>query len=622
MEKILDKILGQVSKPSRYTGGEYNLTLKEWREEDVKIAFAFPDVYEVGMSYVGLQILYHVVNKREDALLERVFAPWPDMEKAMRENSLPLYTLESKRFVKDFDVFAFTLQYEMTFTNILTLLDLAGFPLEVSLRDENAPLVIAGGPCVFNPEPLADFIDLFVIGEGEEILNELILGLKEVKGLPKKEKLKRLAQIKGIYVPSFYDIDYTPEGTVASFRVNEALAPDKVVKRVLRDMNDSPFPEKVPVPSTSVVHDRVMVEVLRGCTRGCRFCQAGIIYRPAREKKKETLLEQAKTLIAYTGYDEVSLTSLSTADHTQLKPLVTELLTELTSKGVNVSLPSLRVDAFSVDLAKEIQKVRRSTLTFAPEAGTQWMRDVINKGVTEENLMTAVEAAFEAGWKAIKLYFMIGLPMEQDKDLDGIVDLAKKVLKMGYKYKAGKNLKVTISISSLVPKAHTVFQWEGQDSLEELKRKQIYLRDKLRGEKKISLNWHDAETSMVEAVLARGDRRLGKVMKRAWELGARFDGWSDCFDSEIWEKAFNELNLKAGDFAERKFKYEDNLPWEHLVTGVNKKYLILEHKRSREGKTTQDCRNGQCSGCGLCPTLGVKPILAGGENSDPIWRML
>ncbi|MCQ2559390.1 MAG: TIGR03960 family B12-binding radical SAM protein [Clostridia bacterium] len=619
----LTRVLARVQKPARYTGGEWRASRKEWRADQVKVALAFPDVYEVGMSHLGSQILYHVVNQREDALMERVFAPWPDMEEALRKESLPLYTLESLKPIREFDVLAFTLQYEMTFTNILTILDLAGFPLESAARNEEFPLVIAGGPCVFNPEPLADFIDVFVLGEGEEVIGEIIQAFQQVKSLSRTEQLRRLAQIEGVYVPRFYEVEYSEQGTISKWVSREANLPLSIRKRLLPDLNQAPFPVSVPVPSTEVIHDRVMLEVLRGCTRGCRFCQAGVIYRPAREKKAVNLVRQAEELIANTGYDEVSLTSLSTADHSQLQEMVREMLGKLEPKGVNISLPSLRVDAFSVDLAKEIQRVRRSTLTFAPEAGTQRLRDIINKNVTEENLMTAVEAAFAAGWKAIKLYFMIGLPGETQEDLDGIADLALKVLRIGQKHKVGKHLKVTLSISSLVPKAHTAFQWEPQNSLAELQSKQRYLRDKLRFEKRIALNYHDAQISLIEAVLARGDRRLGAVIAKAWQLGARFDGWSEWFDFAVWEEAFAANQLHYADYAQRKFAYEDHLPWEHMNSGVQKKYLILENQRSRKGITTGDCRNGKCSGCGLCPTWGVKPLIAGKEeNHEPVWTVL
>lgn len=619
MYQILEKLLSSVQKPARYTGGEWNSTVKDWNNIDVKIAFAFPDVYEVGMSHLGLQILYHVVNRREDALMERVFSPWGDMEELLRKHNLPLYSLESRRPLGDFDIIAFTLQYEMSFTNILNMLDLAGLPLRAADRHgKDHPLVIAGGPCAFNPEPLADFIDLFVIGEGEEIIGEIIEIYKNSRGGSKDDLLRQLAGLKGIYVPSLYSVKYSPDGKVLWVEPREGAAP-RVVKRVVADLDRAPFPDKPIVPYMGVVHDRIMLEVLRGCTRGCRFCQAGVIYRPVREKSPDILVRQAEELVNNTGYDEISLTSLSTADYSGVRPVVTGLLDRLSSRGVGVSLPSLRVDAFSVELAKEVQRVRRSSLTFAPEAGSQRLRDVINKGVTGENLIDAVTAAFSSGWHAVKLYFMIGLPTETDEDLDGIADLAVKVLQAGLKCNVSRGrLKVTVSASSFVPKSHTAFQWEPQDTLDELKRKQSYLKERLKAQRKISFNWHDPRTSFLEAVLARGDRRLGAALERAWQLGARFDGWSECFRYEYWRQAFRETGLEPEFYAYRRYRYEDVLPWEHIEAGVAKKYLVREHQRAMQGLATPDCRAGKCPGCGLCPSLEVEPQLLGGEKVAPL----
>lgn len=622
MQQLLEKILPHVQKPSRYTGGEWNAIIKEWHRIDVKIAFAFPDVYEVGMSHLGLQILYHVVNSRPDALMERVFAPWADMEEMLRKHRMPLYSLESRRPLADFDMIAFTLQYEMTFTNVLNMLDMAGLPLRSAGRNKNHPLIIAGGPCAFNPEPLADFVDAFIIGEGEEVLGDIINLCKTSKDMPREELLIKMAAIQGVYVPSLYRIKYGSNGSVLSFAAVSGV-PNKVVKRVLTDFDRAPFPASPVVPYMGVVHDRIMLEVLRGCTRGCRFCQAGVIYRPVREKSPDTLARQAVELVRNTGHDEISLTSLSTADYSRIRPLVSELLNQLEHKGVGVSLPSLRVDAFSVDLAKEVQRVRRSSLTFAPEAGSQRMRDVINKGVTEENLLDAVTASFSAGWHAVKLYFMIGLPGELEEDLDGIAELAVKVLQAGLQCRVAKGrLKVTVSASSFVPKSHTAFQWEPQDTLGELKRKQFYLKEKLKKEKKIAFNWHDPETSFLEAVLARGDRRLGDVLENAWKLGARFDGWSECFNYDLWHRAFRENGIDPGDYAYRRFNHEDALPWDHLDAGVDKKYLIREHKRAMDGVPTPDCRAGRCPGCGLCPALEIKPELPGGDDFAPLQNPL
>lgn len=618
MYQILEKMLTSVQKPARYTGGEWNSIVKDWHNTDVKTVFAFPDVYEVGMSHLGLQILYHVVNQREDALMERVFAPWQDMENLLRKHNLFLYSLESRRPLGDFDIIAFTLQYEMSFTNILNMLDLAGLPLRSAGRSREHPLVIAGGPCSFNPEPLADFIDIFVIGEGEEIIGEIIEVYKSFRGREKTELLRELARLKGIYVPSLYRVQYGSDGTVLAVEPEEGVAA-RVVKRVVANLDQAPFPGKPIVPYMGVVHDRIMLEVLRGCTRGCRFCQAGVIYRPVREKSPGTLVQQAEELVKNTGYDEISLTSLSTADYSGVRPVVNDLLDRLAERGVGVSLPSLRVDAFSVDLAKEVQRVRRSSLTFAPEAGSQRLRDVINKGVTEENLLDAVTAAFASGWHAVKLYFMIGLPTEKDEDLDGIIQLALKVLQAGINSKVSKGrLKVTVSASSFVPKSHTAFQWEPQDTLAELRRKQTYLKERLKKERKISFNWHDPETSFLEAALARGDRRLGAVLERVWKLGARFDGWSECFRYDLWQQAFLETGLEPEFYAYRRHHYEDTLPWDHIEAGVAKKYLIREHQRAMQGLATHDCRSGQCPGCGLCPSLEVEPELLGGDRVAPL----
>ncbi|MCL6610516.1 MAG: TIGR03960 family B12-binding radical SAM protein [Peptococcaceae bacterium] len=611
----LERLLDRVQKPARYAGGEWNSIRKDWDETGVKVAFAFPDVYEVGMSHLGLQILYHTVNRRPDALMERVFAPWKDMEGLMRDHGLPLLTLESRRPVSDFDILAFTLQYEMSFTNILNMLDLAGIPLRSSARSPGHPLVIAGGPCAFNPEPLADFIDAFAIGEGEELINDIIDAYRAGRGRDRERLLRKLAGIGGVYVPAFYRVRYNDDGTVQSVKPVAEGIPERITKRLITGFDRSDFPVNPIVPNMGVVHDRIMLEVMRGCTRGCRFCQAGSIYRPVREKSPETLIDQAFRLVKNTGYDEISLVSLSSADYTGLKPLVKGLLDRVEGMGVGVSLPSLRADAFSVDLAREVQRVRRSSLTFAPEAGTQRLRDVINKGVTEKDLVEAVSAAFGAGWQAVKLYFMIGLPAETREDLDGIAGLARLVLKKGEEAGVGRGrLRVTVSVSSFVPKSHTPFQWEPMNTLEEIRDKQKYLKGLLK-DKRVSFKWHDPEVSFLEGVLSRGDRRLSAALERAWRLGSRFDGWSECFDFKTWQKAFEETGTDPGWYAHRRYSHEDVLPWDHIDAGLSKAFLVREHRRAMSALPTPDCRGGKCPACGVCNGMGAKPeIIAGGGD--------
>ncbi|MEW5954353.1 MAG: TIGR03960 family B12-binding radical SAM protein [Bacillota bacterium] len=619
MEQKLKQLLSRVQKPARYVGGEWNSVTKDWDQTDFKTVFAFPDVYEVGMSHLGLQILYSVVNSRDDLLMERVFAPWPDMELLMRENSLPLFSLESGRPLGDFDLIGFTLQYELSFTNVLNMLNLSGLPLRSRDRVEGRPLVVAGGPCAFNPEPLAEFIDLFVIGEGEEVLLELIDACREKRGrsVSRRELLTSLARLPGVYVPSLYKPVYDSGGNLLRVEPRGAAGP-AVRKRVVADLDSAPFPGRPIVPNLGVVHDRMVLEVQRGCTRGCRFCQAGVIYRPVREKSPATLFRQAEDLVGSTGWDEISLTSLSTADYSRVREVVTGLLDSYGGRRINVSLPSLRVDAFSVDLAREAQRVRKATLTFAPEAGTQRLRDVINKGVTGEDLLEAVSSAFSAGWHGVKLYFMIGLPTETDEDIEGIARLARLVVEAGERRCRSKGrLKVTVSVSSFVPKSHTPFQWEPQDSMAELRRKQQLLREKLR-HRRIVFNYHDPGVSFLEAVLARGDRRLGDVLEEAWRRGARFDGWTEMFDYKRWQEAFDALGINPESYARRRFGYDDVLPWDHIDAGVSRKYLVQEHRQALEVKTTPDCRQGRCPGCGLCPNLEIRPRVQGGEPVVPL----
>ncbi|KUO51555.1 MAG: radical SAM protein [Desulfitibacter sp. BRH_c19] len=619
MKNILEsEVLGEVEKPARYLGNEFNSVHKDWDKVSVKMAFCFPDVYEIAMSHLGLRILYGLVNETEEFLMERCFAPWVDMEGELRKRDLPLFSLESTKPLKEFDVLGFTLQYEMSYTNILNMLDLGGIPLLQRDRDESYPLVIAGGPCAFNPEPLADFIDFFLLGDSEELLLEVLGQVRDkyLQGsLKKDEFLKEISSISGVYVPRLYDFEYNEEGTVETIIHPEN---DKGVRRrIVQDFDKAYFPVKPIVPFVEAVHDRVMLEVARGCTRGCRFCQAGILYRPVREKSPETLQKQAQLSLENTGYEEISLTSLSSADYSCIEQVTRGLLDKHESDRVSLSLPSLRVDAFSVNLAKEIQKVRKTGLTFAPEAGTQRLRDVINKGVTEEDLERSVTGAFQEGWNAIKLYFMIGLPTETEDDLKGIAALAHKVLTIGKNVMKRQNskgtLKISVSVSSFVPKPHTPFQWEPQDTIEVLKQKQKYLRDLLK-DKKISYSYHSPQISLLEAVVSRGDRRLGKVLKRAWEKGCKFDSWDEFFKYEKWLEAFDENNLDPTFYAYRKRDKNEVFPWDLIDVGVTKSFLYKEYEKAMVEARSYDCRLEPCSGCGVCSRFDVNLDIKGKQN--------
>lgn len=599
----IEKILEKVEKPARYLGNEWNSIHKDLSNIDVRFVFAFPDTYEIGMSHLGIKILYHLLNEQKGVYAERVFAPWLDMENELRERKIPLFSLETREPLINFDFIGFTLQYEMTYTNILNMLNMAEIPVFSKDRDNDHPFIIGGGPCAFNPEPIADFFDLFVIGEGEEVILELIEAYKLWKNTQgdKDAFLKIAADIKGVYVPSFYKVYYNSNRTVKEIKPKDNGIPEKVEKRVIRDLDNAYYPSRFIVPFMQIIHDRAMLEIFRGCTRGCRFCQAGMIYRPLREKSIETLEKQGKELMENTGYEEISLVSLSSGDYPYIEPLTEKLLDAFKTRGVNMSLPSLRIDSFSLKMAELVQEVRKSGLTFAPEAGTQRLRDVINKGVTEKDLLECVKGAFELGWHNIKLYFMIGLPTETYEDLDGIIDLAYKIVRIYEDASEAKDkrLKLTISTSSFVPKAFTPFQWEPQFSIDELKNRQEYLRKRLK-HRQITYNWHMRELSFLEAVMAKGDRRISEPIYKAWLKGCKFDSWSEHFKYQLWMDAFKECDIDPEFYAYRRRDYEEIFPWDHINPGVSKEFLTREHRKGTvEAEPTLDCRFGPCSACGI-----------------------
>lgn len=608
LEKVLlEEVLPRVQKPARYLGTEWNAVRKDWEEIPVRMAFAFPDLYEVGMSHLGLQILYGLVNREPDLLMERVFAPGVDLETELRQRGLPLFSLESHRPLGDFDLVGFTLQYEMTFTNVLNMLELAGIPVLAGDRGDAHPLVIGGGPAASNPEPVAPFFDALVIGEGEAVLLEILRTIKESRqdGHTRREELlERLGALPGVYIPSWYRVSYREDGRIRSITPKHPGAPRRVRRRVLADLNQGYLPAAQLVPLAEAVHERGMLELFRGCARGCRFCQAGIIYRPVRERDPELLAHRAGEIINLTGYDELSLISLSSLDYRGMSRLLPVLRDSCTLNRTGISLPSLRVDSFSVALARDLPGGRKASLTFAPEAGTQRLRDVINKGVTEKDLLEAARAAFEAGWQALKLYFMVGLPTEESADLEGIADLVRQVRGIGSQvFKGRKRPRLTVSAASFVPKAHTPFQWEGQLPRRVLEERHALLA-RLVKRAGGDYNWHNVEASFLEAVFARGDRRLARVLLEARKRGLRLDGWSEHFNFPLWEESFQAAGLDPEFYAGRKLGYQELLPWEHIDTGIDREFLISEHQKALSGVTTPDCRE-ECVSCGVCPNLGV-----------------
>ncbi len=597
-----EKLLSQVEKPGRYTGGEMNTDVKEWGAARLHFGFCFPDTYEIGMSHLGMKILYEILNSQPDMLCERFCMPWIDMADLMRRENTPLFSLENRRALSDFDVVGFTLQYEMSYTNILEMLDLGGIPVLSADRKESDPIVVAGGPCAFNSEPLCDFIDAVMVGDGEEVIITLSKTIADGResGLSRSAILRELAKIEGVYVPSLYEVAYNGDGTVKSIIAKDG-APERVKKCVITDLDHAAYPEKMYVPYSEIVFDRIMLEIMRGCTRGCRFCQAGILYRPVRERSKERLIELADKLVKSTGYEEISLSSLSSGDYSCLPELAGELIERFRKYRVSISLPSLRLDSVVKQTLEETQKVKKSSLTFAPEAGTQRLRDVINKGVTKADLVEKATDAFMGGWSSVKLYFMMGLPTETNEDLDGIGELAAAVRDAYFtvpKEKRAKGLRITCSASVFVPKPFTPFQWVGQDSLETVKEKQAYLRGVLAKEKGVNFNWHEPELSFLEATFSRGDRKMSRVLYEAWKLGCRLDGWNESFSFENWMKAFENAGVDPDFYALRERSLDEVLPWSVIDCGVTDDYLKREWKRAVAGEITPDCRKG-CQGCGL-----------------------
>lgn len=591
----LEKLLRKVEKPGRYIGGEWNSIAKNSKEVKTRFAFAFPDIYEIGMSFVGLQILYHMLNREEDIYCERVFAPAKDMETIMREEGVPLFSLETKTPLKEFDMVGFTLQYEMSYTNILNMLQLGKIPLRREDRDEEDPLVMAGGPCAFNPEPLADFFDLFIVGDGEESLPQVVKLYGESSS--KIQFLKRAVDIEGVYVPQFYDPIYREDGTILRYDKLYEGAPDRVKRSLVHSLEDIPYPRNPIVPLIEIAQDRAVVETFRGCTRGCRFCQAGMIYRPVRERTPETVKKLAAAQLKASGHDELSLLSLSTSDYSRFRELAMDLIAVCREKDVALSLPSLRLDSFSFEVLSEIQKYRKTGLTFAPEAGTQRLRDIINKNITEEDILHAMEQAIRLGWKRVKLYFMMGLPGETMEDLEGIANIAKKIMDLNFQImgRAGGRFQLSVSVSNFVPKPHTPFQWSSQE--EDFIEKHDFLTKRLKI-KGVSFHYHDSFISILEGLFARGDRKTGAIIEKALESGCTFDGWSEHFNEEGWRRALSETGIDLHFYTARRRNYDEVFPWDIIDSGIRKEYLVEEMEKAKKGITTPDCREG-CRDCGI-----------------------